>query len=141
VSTTLGGILSFVKLTVFVLFWGHWLGCIFHFIAMQEDPEDNWLVTFKLYDRDWLERYVNSLYWAVTTMCTVGYGDISPQTPIERLFGVLLLLIACGVFAFTMNSIGAALQQLDQKKTENRYQLFLNKRHRLSNVNNYMKKA
>jgi len=39
-------------------------------------------------------------------MNTVGYGDISPQTPIERFFGILLLLIACGVFAFTMNSIG-----------------------------------
>lgn len=42
-------------------------------------------------------------------MTTVGYGDISPCTPVERAFGLILLLIACGVFAFTMNSIGAAL--------------------------------
>ena len=42
-------------------------------------------------------------------MTTVGYGDLSPYTPIERFFGLILLLIACGVFAFTMNSIGSAL--------------------------------
>ena len=54
-------------------------------------------------------RYINSIYWAVTTMNTVGYGDISPQTATERLFGIFFLLIACGVFSFTMNTIGAAL--------------------------------
>jgi hyperpolarization activated cyclic nucleotide-gated potassium channel 2 len=39
-------------------------------------------------------------------MITVGYGDLSPQTPLERLFGVFFLLVACGVFSFTMNTIG-----------------------------------
>lgn len=49
------------------------------------------------------------------------------------MFGVLLLLIACGVFAFTMNSVGSALQQIDQKKNETRK--------KQQHVNDYMKKA
>ena len=52
---------------------------------------------------------MNAVYWAVATMTTVGYGDISPQTPIERGLGVFFLLIACIVFSFTLNTIGAAL--------------------------------
>jgi hyperpolarization activated cyclic nucleotide-gated potassium channel 2 len=54
-------------------------------------------------------------------MNTVGYGDLSPQTPTERLCGVFFLLVACGVFSFTMNTIGSALQSVADRKHENRY--------------------
>ncbi|KAM3136932.1 hypothetical protein pb186bvf_011017 [Paramecium bursaria] len=133
VSTTIITIVSFLQLSVFVLFWSHWLGCIFHFIGQNEDPNINWLVKFGLYDETWDVRYVNSIYWAVTTMTTVGYGDLSPQTPIERLFGVFFLLIACGVFSFTMNTIGNTMQQLSQKQDQ--YQK------KISDINNYMGKV
>lgn len=66
-------------------------------------------------------------------MITVGYGDVSPQTPLERLFGVFFLQVACGVFSFTLNTIGAALQKINDKKN--------NLRKRLTNTTNYMKKV
>ncbi|CAD8099542.1 unnamed protein product [Paramecium sonneborni] len=124
---------SFLKLCAFVLFWSHWLGCIFHFIAQSEDSNYNWLVIYGIYEEPWQIRYVNSVYWAVTTMITVGYGDLSPQTPTERLFGVFFLLIACGVFSFTMNTIGNTMQQLSQKQDQ--YQK------RIAEINNYMGKV
>lgn len=34
---------------------------------------------------DLTTKYTAAVYWAITTMSTVGYGDISPQTNIERL--------------------------------------------------------
>jgi potassium voltage-gated channel Eag-related subfamily H protein 5 len=66
-------------------------------------------VNYNLQDEDWFIAYEAALYWAVQTMTTIGYGDVSPQTKIERLIGVVFLLIASFVFAYTMNSIGAAL--------------------------------
>ena len=40
------------------------------------------------------------------TMITVGYGDITPKNNIELLFANLTMFLACGVFAFSINSIG-----------------------------------
>jgi hypothetical protein len=49
--------------------------------------------------------YISSLYWAFATMTTVGYGDIYPITNKEKLFAMLSMLVACGVFAYVVGSI------------------------------------
>jgi hypothetical protein len=38
-------------------------------------------------------------------MATVGYGDIVPITNNEKVFTMIAMLIACGVFAFVVGSI------------------------------------
>ncbi len=40
-----------------------------------------------------------SIYWAVTTMTTVGYGDITPQSPLGRIMTVVMMLIGWGTLA------------------------------------------
>ncbi len=40
-----------------------------------------------------------SMYWAIVTVSTVGYGDISPQTPIGKLLSSMLMIIAYGILA------------------------------------------
>ena len=39
------------------------------------------------------------MYWAIVTMATVGYGDISPQTPGGRFIASVLILIGYGIIA------------------------------------------
>jgi hypothetical protein len=43
------------------------------------------------------------------TMSTVGYGDISPTNNPEYIVCTLSMLIAGGVFAYSVNSIGTIL--------------------------------
>ena len=50
----------------------------------------------------WPIQYVTSIYWAITTMITVGYGDIVPITKTERIFAMFIMILACGVFAYTV---------------------------------------
>lgn len=40
-----------------------------------------------------------SIYWAIVTMTTVGYGDIAPQTPLGQLVASLLMVIGYGIIA------------------------------------------
>ena len=51
-----------------------------------------------------LGSFNNSLWWALTTVTTVGYGDMVPATPIGRAGGVVLMLGGIGIFgALTAN--------------------------------------
>jgi Ion channel len=47
------------------------------------------------------------------TMTTVGYGDITPSTSSERLYTIFSMIVACGVFAWIMGSIGYFVRRGD----------------------------
>ena len=40
-----------------------------------------------------------SIYWAIVTLTTVGYGDISPQSPLGQFLASLLMIIGYGIIA------------------------------------------
>lgn len=61
-----------------------------------------------------------SMYWAVVTVATVGYGDIAPVTPLGRLIASALILIGYGIIAvptgiYTAELIAAAQTGKDQR--------------------------
>lgn len=40
-----------------------------------------------------------SVYWAIVTITTVGYGDIAPETPLGRLLAALVMMLGYGIIA------------------------------------------
>ena len=60
--------------------------------------------------------YIYAYYYSVTTMVSVGYGDISPVNQTEVIFCVLFMLITCGMFAFIINKIGQIIEGLSTER-------------------------
>ncbi len=49
----------------------------------------------------------SSIYWAVATMATVGYGDIAPVTPLGRFLSVLVMLLGYTIIAVPTGIVSA----------------------------------
>lgn len=55
--------------------------------------------------------WISSFYFSVTTLTTVGYGDLHPTTEISRLFTAVYVLLGVAVAFATLGGIGAALRR------------------------------
>jgi len=56
------------------------MACLFRGTGsfLEARGEISWIQKEGLHDTSKVEQYVNSMYWSITTMTTVGYGDIKP---------------------------------------------------------------
>jgi len=53
----------------------------------------------------------HSLWWAVVTLTTVGYGDVTPHTVGGRVFTFLVLIIGLGVVSIPAGLVASALSK------------------------------
>jgi len=77
--------------------------------------------------------YINSLYWTVTTMTTVGYGDITPGNTPQRLFAVFTMISGFGLFGYFIGNVVSILSRKDPARThylENIEKLSVSTKHR-----------
>jgi voltage-gated potassium channel len=58
-----------------------------------------------------INSFFDALYWAMVTLSTVGYGDITPHTPEGRVVAIVLIVSGIGVLAFTTSIVVAAFQE------------------------------
>lgn len=50
-------------------------------------------------------RYVMSVYWAITTLSTVGYGDLHPVNEYEMLFDIFFMLFNLGLTSYLIGNM------------------------------------
>ena len=58
----------------------------------------------------------NSIYWAIVTMTTVGYGDITPVTPVGRFLSAIVMLIGYTIIAVPTGIVSATMVGEQRKK-------------------------
>ena len=100
-------------LTMFLA--AHWMCCLWFRVGYH----DGWVHTANanLRDEDGKPKYefqevyewLTSFYWAITTMTTIGYGDITATTQTERAVACVVMIMGCGFFAWSTGTITSVL--------------------------------
>lgn len=58
-----------------------------------------------------------SMYWAIVTMTTVGYGDISPQTTIGQIFASLVMIMGYAIIAVPTGIVSVEIADVTKRSS------------------------
>jgi hyperpolarization activated cyclic nucleotide-gated potassium channel 2 len=101
------------------------MACLFYLVSREESDfnPDAWIVVHGIINMPLAYQYITSLYWAITTMVTVGYGDITPITASEKVCVMICMLGSCVMFAYIVGSIGNLISKASEVADRMRTQM------------------
>jgi voltage-gated potassium channel Kch len=60
---------------------------------------------------------IDSMYFTVITLTTVGYGDLHPTTPLSKLFTIGLIFSGIGIALTVINSFAVSIKEGSENRT------------------------
>ncbi|MDP2645861.1 MAG: cyclic nucleotide-binding domain-containing protein [Desulfobacterales bacterium] len=103
----------FVNFTIFRLVFflyligliSHWIACGWYYLTVPHETA-----------QDYVTAYLNSLYWCITTLTTVGYGDITPVGNVQKIYTMLVMMLGVGIYGYVIGNIALLIGNLDLAK-------------------------
>lgn len=65
------------------------------------------------------ESIPKSIYWAIVTLTTVGYGDITPATPLGQFLAAVVMIMGYSIIAVPTGIVTAEMTRVDGPDTPN----------------------
>ncbi|XP_022099209.1 potassium voltage-gated channel unc-103-like [Acanthaster planci] len=115
----------------------HWMACCWYSIGEGErDLDYGWLNQLsrdinETYREDDTggpsaqSKYVTSLYFTLTILTTVGFGNVAPTTDVEKLFAICMMLVGSLMFACIFGNMTAIIERLYEGMARYHQQLTL----------------
>ena len=96
----------------------HIVACMWYFVDRFDASVDSWVVRYHQLDSTNLEVYISACYWAITTLATVGYGDILPANTLDRAYCSLVMLLGVVFYSYTIGTVTGLLGDFDRRQTK-----------------------
>merc|ERR1711865_623982 len=114
------GVLRLFKFLGMIMIIAHWNACGFYLVSSLSEgaAAQTWATSAGI---EWGERenpgekYTTSLYWAMMTLTTIGYGDVVATNIYERIYVILMMMISALVFAFVVGTMCSLIQGLNSQ--------------------------
>lgn len=91
--------------------------CIFYFAARVQGLNDTtWVGKYGIESEPTDTRYLCSIYWSITTLATIGYGDITPGNDLERCLCIIWMIFGVGFYSFTIGSLSSMISSIDAQQ-------------------------
>lgn len=94
----------------FFAFWAamlaHWIAC--GWIALDGPAQSH----------SELALYLRALYWTITTLTTVGYGDITPRDSGQLAYAMVVMVLGAAMFGYVIGNVANLLANADTLRTQ-----------------------
>ncbi|KAL0548905.1 hypothetical protein IC582_013382 [Cucumis melo] len=96
------------RLLSVTLFYVHCAGCVYYLLADRYPHQGKtWIGTLfpNFKEISFGVRYTSAMYWSITTMTTVGYGDLHAVNTVEMIFIIFYMLFNLGLTAYLIGNM------------------------------------
>lgn len=125
-------VFKIVKLVITILVLSYFLGTLWLLYSklLTKDPfggdasEKTFYIMYAMYTKNSFQQVIVVVYFAFTTLATVGFGDYTPKSGPERLLATFLLLLGVASFSYIMGQfvgilMGLSVVTADNEDSEN----------------------
>ncbi len=95
------GIFTLLNFVFWIVIAINGLACGWHSLGSHEN------------EAGFITNYINALYWTITTLTAVGYGDITPADNYQKLYAIFVEVLGFGVIAFLIGAVASSLMRKD----------------------------
>ena len=110
-----------IRFIVLIIFMLHWCACIFYYLDNNScsDGDDRSIFTqLNMEMLPFMDKYVASLYWAMATVLTIGYGDVSALCTATRIFSLFVMFVGTVGYAYGISMVMGMMQKRREQNRE-----------------------
>eukprot|EP01083_Nonionella_stella_P130343 395555_1 len=116
------GVVRIIKFVVSIMCLTHFSACLWYFVGElgYDITGSSWIEELSqefddLHVESKTTKYIASLYFAVSALAAVGFGDIKPHNTVEMGFSIVLMLCGATAFSYITATISSLVYDFDEK--------------------------